>query len=116
MIPVESGALRDSMTRTAKAFPPHVMVGKVWPKKSFTRVYRGKKRRPFNYAHLVEGGHDVVRGGNVVGHVAPQPFIRDAFAITKGEQARRFTKSFLRGAQREWAKATKGPKTKRRVA
>lgn len=131
MIPVESGALRDSMMRSTKALPPYVMVGKVWPKKKFSRMWRGKKRVPYFYAHLVEGGHRVVRGGTVarkgkttiagrhtgtvIGDVPPQLFIRDAFAITKEQQKRRFRKAFLRGAKREWRKMTDGPKVTRRL-
>lgn len=123
MIPVDSGALRDSMKISIKALPPFVMVGKLWPDKKLVvgflptdNISSGQKRRPIKYAHLVEGGHDVVRGGRVIGHVPPQPFIRDAFEQTKFEQVRRFKKSFLRGAQREWRKLTGGHKPKRRLA
>lgn len=112
MIPVESGALRDSMKISIKAFPPYDMVGKVWPDKKFVVGWwpegsdKPERRRPINYAHLVEGGHIVIRNESFVGLVPPQPFIRDAFAQTKHEQIRRFTKSYLRGAKREWKKLT----------
>ena len=110
MIPVESGALRDSMKISIKAFPPQHMIGKVWPDKKFFVTWwpEGSNtpeiRRPIKYAHLVEGGHVVIRGGAWIGDVPPQPFIRDAFAQTKAETVRRFRKSYLRGAQREWKK------------
>ena len=110
MIPVESGALRDSMEISIKAFPPHHMVGKVWPDKNFVVGFwpegsnKPERRRPIKYAHLVEGGHVVIRNGVWIGDVPPQPFIRDAFAQTKDEQIRRFRKSYLRGAKREWKK------------
>ncbi len=110
MIPVESGALRDSMKISIKAFPPFRMVGKLWPDKKFVVGWwpegsnKPERRRPINYAHLVEAGHAVIRNGVQIGVVEPQPFIRDAFAQTKDEQIRRFKKSFLRGAKREWKK------------
>ncbi len=110
MIPVESGALRDSMKINIKAFPPHHMVGKLWPDKKFVVGFwpegsdAPERRRPIKYAHLVERGHVVIRNGVWIGDVPPQPFIRDAFAQTKNEQVRRFKKSFLRGAKREWKK------------
>lgn len=108
MIPVESGALRDSMKISIKAFPPQLMIGKVWPDKNFVVGFwpegsdKPERRRPIKYAHLVEGGHVVIRNGVKIGDVQPQPFIRDAFAQTKDEQVRRFRKSYLRGAKREW--------------
>ena len=110
MIPVESGALRDSMKISIKALPPHIMVGKLWPDKNFVVGFwpegsdKPERRRPIKYAHLVEAGHAVVRNGVSIGDVRPQPFIRDAFAQTKDEQIRRFRKSYLRGAKREWKK------------
>ena len=116
MVPVESGALRDSLKISVKAFPPYVFFGAVWVDKRFTRWFGGKMRRPINYAWLVEHGHDVVRGGVVIATVPPQAFIRDAFAVTKDEIIRTFRKSFIRGAKREWRKMTDGPKVKRRVA
>lgn len=110
MIPVESGALRDSMKISIKAFPPHTMIGKVWPDRKFVVGFwpegsnKPERRRPINYAHLVEGGHVVIRNGVKIGDVPPQPFIRDAFAKTRDEAVRRFRKSYLRGAKREWKK------------
>ncbi len=121
MIPVESGALRDSMKINVKAFPPHIMVGKVWPDKDMRVGFvpegsnKPEMRRPINYAHLVEAGHVVIRGGVWIGDVPPQPFIRDAFAQTKNEQIVRFKRSFIRGAKREWAKLVETIPRKRKV-
>ena len=122
MIPVESGALRDSMKISIKAFPPHVMVGKLWPDKNMAVGFwpegsnKPELRKPIKYAHLVEGGHVLVRNGQVIGEVAPQPFIRDAFAQTKDEQIRRFRKSYLRGSKREWRKLVETIPKKRKLA
>ncbi len=113
MIPVESGALRDSMKISIKAFPPHIMVGKVWPDKNLVVGFwpegsnKPERRRPIKYAHLVERGHHIIRKGAWLGQTPPQPFIRDAFAETKDEQIRRFKKSFIRGAKRQWEKLNK---------
>ncbi len=130
-VPVESGTLRDSLKINVKLFPPFVAVGKVWPDKKVVGSWKGQKRWPIKYAHLVEGGHRTAQGGKLArksetfnpvkhggvhtGDVPPQPFIRDAFEVTKQEQIRRFRKFLVRGAQREWAKLLAGPKTKRRV-
>jgi len=117
MIPVDSGTLRDSMKIQVKAFPPFHYVGKVWPKWKHTQMVNGELRRPFKYAHLVEAGHDVTteKGGEVLGHVEEQPFIRHAFLITGPEIKRRFKASIIRGAKREFNKmVSKVPK--RRVA
>ncbi len=110
MIPVESGALRDSMKISIKAFPPQTMIGKVWPDKNFVVGFwpegsnKPERRRPIKYAHLVERGHHIIRNGAWLGQVPPQPFIRDAFRQTLPEMVSRFRKSYLRGAQRQWKK------------
>lgn len=51
-----------------------------------TKIFKRGKRKgnvlvaiPTKYAHLIEFGHDIVRGGKVVGRVKPKSFIRAAW-------------------------------------
>ena len=55
----------------------------IGPRKGFKRAVTtksGKSRfvNPAKYAHLVELGHSIVAGGEVVGHVPARPFLRPA--------------------------------------
>lgn len=53
-------------------------------------------RNPVKYSHLVEFGHNIVRGGRVVGRVAARPFVEPGFAFTKYAALERFKKEFER--------------------
>lgn len=60
--------------------------------------YSYKKKFYAPYAHLVERGHRLVRGGKVWGHVPAKPFIRPAFDAKKGgavEEMRKWLASEL---------------------
>ena len=92
--------------------------------------YRGKKRVPSNYAHLVEGGHRVAvaaigsasardfslvqrnklflrfgqQQASVAGMVAPRPFIGPALADTISVSLDAFARVFRSGVETEAAK------------
>lgn len=110
--PVESGALRDSLKISIKAFPPHHMVGKVWAAKNFVVGFwpegssKPERRIPRNYIRLVELGHHIIRKGAWLGQIPASRFILRSFHKALPEAVPRFRKSYLRGAQREWKKMT----------
>lgn len=65
-VPVKTGKLKKSIgTRTKKRG------------RSAKSVLVGARKMP--YAHLVENGHAIVRGGKAFGHVPAKPFLRPAF-------------------------------------
>lgn len=79
--------LRDSMTKVVRDYGERI-VGLVGP------------RRPEgSHAHLVEFGHDVKRGGKVVGRAPPYPFMRPAAEQTKSIQVSTFTASISKAAE-----------------
>jgi hypothetical protein len=108
-----TGALRASITDKVKVYPATgKAVGMVGPDRAY--YSRGKKagalgallgknrRRPSNYAHLVEYGHVAVapRKGTTrrkknavsVGFVPAKPFIRPAVVTTTAQQIAAFTR------------------------
>jgi HK97 gp10 family phage protein len=62
-------------------------------------------------SHLLEFGHTIVRGGKVVGHAAPHPFLRPARDTKQAEAQKRMGENLAKGIEREVAKlATKTKK------
>ena len=121
----DTGALRDSLTvKTVGYRSSGKAVGLVGPDRAY-RV-RGKKvgalgallgiakggvRRPANYAHLVEFGHRIAKGGRLSrldgrgskgtgtdgGWVAAKPFLRPAVITTRVQQAAAFEQAVAAG-------------------
>ena len=97
--PVESGDLKRSLGFTIKRYKKSkILLGIVGP----LRGYGTGGREPANYAHLIEYGHRIARGGKLdrtdgrrvrrglfeargtdVGFVPPRPFMRPAWDETK---------------------------------
>ena len=82
-VPVDTGALRDSIDYTVRQYPEHgKVVVVVGPKRRFRRG----KNNPNKYAHLVEFGHVAVKpvkGSKIrkgtaqkITHVPAHPFMR----------------------------------------
>lgn len=114
-----TGALRESITDKVKSYPENAKaVGLVGPDRqyyargkrvsAFGALLSGKaRRRPANYAHLVENGHVAVaprkgtsrRKGSatVAGWVPARPFIRPAVLTTSAEQSAAFTRGLEKG-------------------
>ncbi len=77
-VPRESGALAKSMGRKVKASRKGQRIyGIVGPRSGFTIMWRGRKRNPVKYAHLVEFGHE---GPKPAG---PHPFMRATWDTTE---------------------------------
>ena len=72
----ESGALKKSLgTVFRKGKKGYAVIG---ARNGFATIYKGKRRNPANYAHLVERGHS---GGKVPAY----PFLRPAIDSTGSE-------------------------------
>jgi len=56
---------------------------------------------PAKIAHLVEHGHVLAIGGNVVGHVPAHPFLRPAFESQKGPALAIYKRELAAGIERE---------------
>lgn len=85
----ETGALKLALKggKKVKAYKNSgVAVAIVGPRTNVQTEYKGKVRKPFKYAHLVEGGH-IDEHGN---HIPAQPFLRPAMTRMRG---RRWTSS-----------------------
>src|SRR4051812_39168403 len=78
--PKQSGLLRKALGKKVKSYAAsETAVGIVGPRNNVVGEFKGKKRWPAKYAHLVEGGH-IDENGNPV---PPQPFLRPAFDETQ---------------------------------
>lgn len=66
--PKQSGLLKKSMGKKVKTYPSGVVTAVIGPKRQTVGEYKGKKRVPGNYAHLVE---------------KHEPFLEPAFESTK---------------------------------
>lgn len=78
---VESTALKKSLVKRAKTYSEGVAYVIVGPNRKYQINYKGKRRRPVKYAHLVEFGH---KGA------PPRPFLRPAFETTKEKMKRKY--------------------------
>ena len=80
--PKQSGLLKKSLGKKIKTYPAKMtVVGIIGPRTEISGEYDGKKRVPWRYAHLVEGGH-IDEQGNVIGL---KPFLRPAYDETQGQ-------------------------------
>jgi hypothetical protein len=117
----DTGALRESITEKVVSYPEQArVVGLVGPdrhyyshgiriKTGFGRLLAKNKRRPANYAHLVEYGHVSVkprkgtsrRKKNAIvtkkEFVPAKPFLRPAVLTTQSQQADAFAEGIARG-------------------
>ena len=72
--PFESRALKDSIGTKVINYR-NAVVGLVGPRSGFKREFKGEIRKPHKYLHLVEFGTK---------NTSAKPFMRPAFAKTKG--------------------------------
>ena len=81
--------IRKDTKRSRKLAPVH----RVGPKKGASITWKGRKRNPVRYAHLVEFG-TISRGKPGGGHQFPgarkKPFLTPAYQATKKEVVNRF--------------------------
>src|SRR4051794_21478943 len=78
----QSGLLKKSMGKKVRTYPERMtVVGIIGPRLDVVGDYKGKKRWPAKYAHLVEGGHIDQHGD----FVPPHPFLRPAYEETQGQ-------------------------------
>lgn len=61
-------------------------------------------RRPTRYAHLLEKGHRIVRGGVVVGRVRAQPFVGPAADVARHRGMAAYTRKLSEGIAAEATK------------
>lgn len=115
----ESGAMELSITTKVKGFKKNRTVyGIVGPESGVAFSYKGRKRIPAKYAHLVERGHRIARGGKLerkvtsksgkvyfypadagarhAGDVTAYPFIEPAYEAEKETAERIFHDEFVR--------------------
>ncbi len=114
-VAVESGLLKKSLGVKIKTFPSGVVVALIGPRKEFrkdrktgklkavfkrTKVQSEKfvKRRPTQYAHLVEFGF-VMRGGR---RVPARSFLRASLDAKKAEAERIMAQVIQEGLQKAW--------------
>jgi len=110
MVPREHGHLKRSLKKKGKTYErsgmAFVIVG---PDRNYQADVDGKVVRPVMYASLVEFGHVVRfrRGGQVYGHVAPDPFLRPAFESTKGTAKKIYAREIGGAIERQAKRAKK---------
>lgn len=127
----KTGALKASLTKFTKSYKNSgtviAMIGPDNAVSSADNYNAGQRHRPSKIAHLIEYGHDVVRGGKkknlwmgntktnrlqgmarVVGHAPAYPFVRPAMEGC-GDKAREIlAKEIGAGLEKAWAKANGG--------
>ena len=100
--PRESGTLAESMGQKVKKYEAgYIAVSIIGPKTNSESVYKGKKRIPAFYAHLVEHGYIKPDGTKV----AANPFLRPSFESKKGEALKRYQKKIWKAIKKAAAKA-----------
>lgn len=100
LVPKDTGMLRKSLGVRIQTYRGSgKVVAVIGPRTGYTRTRSGTQqtalgrkiketgRNPSKYAHLVEYGHALVRGGKVAGSVPAKPFLRPAFETNKGQLA-----------------------------
>lgn len=80
LVPTRSKMLRRSLAiRIKSRRRDGVIIAIVGPRQKFEKVINGRKVKPSNYAHLVEGGRKQWRKGNrAAGEVAARSFLGKA--------------------------------------
>jgi HK97 gp10 family phage protein len=99
--PEESGLLKKSIKKRVRTYKDsQTVVAIVGPDSSVKGEYKGKKRWPAKYAHLVEDGHIDSKGNHVPGH----PFIRPAADANASRSVQIIEQKMASGIEREAAK------------
>ncbi len=99
----ESGTLKKSLGRKIKTYvEAQTVVGIIGPRTDVVGEWKGKKRWPAKYAHLVEGGH-VDQYGN---YIQPKPFLRPAYEATEGQAINVMSSKLAEGVTREASKVS----------
>jgi len=121
-----SGLLRQSLTLRTKTYGTGIIASVIGSDRNVRGVYRGKKRVPANYAHLVELGHRIAvgrRGGSVrdtvllrrgkkflqpgqtmavnAGQVQGRPFVGPALQVNVSGSLAKFSETFRRNVELE---------------
>ena len=100
-VPVESGTLKKSLgTKIKKYKSDNVTVAIIGPRKGYSAEYQGKKRVPYNYAHLV---HDGFIDKNGVFH-SGSPFLTEAYNQEKGPAEKSMADKMGKEIEKEAAK------------
>lgn len=132
--PNQTGTTKKSIGVVIRSYPAkETVIAVVGPKKETTAVviagHKVKKHVPANIAHLVEGGHRIVKGGKlkvsgkdrskginatgrVVGHVPPHPFLGPALETSKAAILNGLSDKMRQGITQEAAKLKKDGKGK----
>ena len=109
----DSGALKKSLKKRARTYGrggAYVIVG---PDRRTKVMHNGRNISGAYHGHLVEFGHQLVRGGKlgkggkVVGHVPPAPFLRPAFDSKKEEMKRKYAAEVGAAMKRHAIRANK---------
>jgi HK97 gp10 family phage protein len=99
--PEQSGLLRKSIKKKVKTYKDtQTVVAIVGPDSSVRGEYKGEKRVPAKYAHLVEDGHIDANGNHVPAH----PFMRPAADANESRSAQIIEQKMADGIEREAAK------------
>ena len=99
--PEESGLLKESLAKKIKTYPASMtVVGIIGPDTETKGEYKGEKRWPAKYAHLVENGHINPDGK----FVPPHPFMRPAYESTQAMALDAMKDKLGKGIEREAAK------------
>jgi hypothetical protein len=67
----------------------------------FAQAARIQIRRPSRYAHLVEKGHRIVRGGVTVGRTRARPFVGPAAQVARNRGMAAYTRKLSEGVATE---------------
>jgi HK97 gp10 family phage protein len=99
--PEESGTLKLSLAKKVKTYTDNnVIVGIIGPDKGVSSEFKGEKRVPWRYAHLVESGHIDEAGNFVPG----KPFMRPAYDETESQMVSIMEDKVGKGIEKEAAK------------
>lgn len=97
----ESGTLKKSLGRKIKTYKDTQTVAAIiGPRTSVTGTWKGRKRWPAKYAHLVERGHIDEKGN----FVPPKPFLKPAYDSTEHQALNVMSNKLAEGVTREAAK------------
>lgn len=97
----QSGLLKKSLGKKVKTYPEKMtVVGIIGPRRDVQGEYKGVKRVPANYAHLIEGGKINSDGS----YTPPEPFLRPAYDETEGQALNVMRDKLASGVVKEAAK------------
>jgi HK97 gp10 family phage protein len=100
----QSGLLKKALGKKTKSYSKSMtVVGIVGARTNVIGEYKGKKRWPAKYSHLVEKGH-IARDGSFV---PPKPFLQPAMDETKAQAVNVMKDKLASGVAKE-ATAAKG--------